>query len=114
MPGVGGAGMPQGGPAAPVGAPMLTPENKQGDELRAVTRVHVAMNMLESALGMFGSEAKEGRMIIDILKKLGNAFGEQKGGADLQAAEIQQMQESFRGTPEQQLVAASQPRMAAS
>jgi hypothetical protein len=110
MAGAGGGGAPPGGappmPGAPPGAPpgggnaqpnqppnaspMSRPQNKQGLKAAAQTNVHIAINMLEEALPAFGSESKEGKVILEMLKKGSSLMGE-RDSSDLVPAEILQM-----------------------
>ena len=101
----GGAGAPQGGaqggmppqPQAgpkPGGTPMAKPQEKEGLKEAARVNVHIAMNMLEQALPVFGSEAKEGKSILKILSMLSKEFG-QSDASDLVPAEILQMNKSL-------------------
>jgi len=78
-----------------VGAPgptsqMPQPQKKEGIKEAAMVNVHIAMNMLEQALPVFGTESKEGQKVLDVLRMLGKSFGKQDSG-DLVPAEIRQM-----------------------
>lgn len=97
-----------GGAAAPGGAPqpgaqpapgtqkpgpasqMPQPQEKEGLKEAARVNVHIAMNMLEQALPVFGSETKEGRNILKTLNALAKDFGD-SDTSDLHPAEIRQM-----------------------
>lgn len=68
--------LPGGGKPGPAAAPMATPEKKDGKQEKARLHVHIAMNMLEQALGVFGAESKEGKVILKTLTALAHGFGE--------------------------------------
>jgi hypothetical protein len=86
----GGNQLPGGGAPGPAAAPMAEPQKKDGKEEKAALHVHIAMNMLEQALGAFGSESKQGKVILATLTKLGATFGE-NDTSDLMPAEIKSM-----------------------
>lgn len=92
------------GPAA---APMSSPQKSDGKEEIAALHVHIAMNMLEQALGPFGSESPEGKVILGVLTKLAGTFGE-NDTSDLMPAEIKSMvgamPQAGGGTPQQQQI----------
>lgn len=69
---------------------MNVPEPKEGKREAARVNVHIAMNMLEQALPVFGSESKEGKNILKHLSGLAKDFGE-NDTSDLHPAEIKQM-----------------------
>lgn len=84
------AAMPGGGSAGPAGSPMATPQKKEGSREIARVKIHVAMNMLESALPQFGAESKEGKAILKHLLGLAREFGD-TDSSDLVPAQIKQM-----------------------
>lgn len=104
--GAGPGGSPQGGPTGspaqpagappgmgvqpPAAAPMSMPQEKKGLKAAAATNVHIAVNMLEEALGAFGTESDEGG---DILKALGilRKHVAARDSSDLVPAEVLQM-----------------------
>ena len=96
----GGAPKPGGAPGGmpqsprPGGTPMAKPQEKEGLKEIARTNIHIAMNMLEQALPVFGTESKEGGKLIDILKSLSKSFGHQEA-SDLVPAQIGQMNKSL-------------------
>jgi hypothetical protein len=95
----GGAPTPQGAPnpaagPKPSGAPMAKPQEKEGMKEAARVNIHIAMNMLEQALPVFGSESKEGKSVLKILGMLSKEFGE-SDASDLVPAEILQMNKSL-------------------
>lgn len=92
-----GGGAPPGGgqPAPGASAPgptsqMPQPQQKEGLKEAARVNVHIAMNMLEQALPVFGSETKEGRDVLKVLNMLAKSFGD-SDTSDLHPAEIRQM-----------------------
>lgn len=95
--GQGQGGAPGAQPAAAPGTPrsgpasaMPQPQEKEGLKEAARVNVHIAMNMLEQALPVFGSETKEGRNILKTLNALAKDFGD-SDTSDLHPAEIRQM-----------------------
>jgi hypothetical protein len=102
-----GAPMPGGGMPGPAAAPMSSPQKSEGKEEIAALHVHIAMNMLEQALGPFGSESPEGKVILGVLTKLAGTFGE-NDTSDLMPAEIKSMvgamPQAGGGTPQQQQI----------
>lgn len=92
---------------APMGSPMATPQPKAGLQAAARTNIHIAMNMLEQALPIFGSESDEGKAILQTLSKLSNKFGKSDEG-DLVPAQIMQLMRAEPsmggGTPQQQMM----------
>ena len=91
-------GQPQQPGASPntPSSPMATPAPKEGLRKSAEVNVQIAMNMLEQALPVFGTESKEGKSILEILLKLAKSFGE-SDTQDLQGSEILQL---MRQTPQ--------------
>jgi len=91
----GAPGMPQPGAGPkPGGAPMAKPQEKEGLKEAARVNIHIAMNMLEQALPVFGSESKEGKSVLKILNMLSKEFGHQDA-SDLVPAEVLQMNKSL-------------------
>lgn len=78
----------------PAGAPMAKPQQKEGLKESARVNIHIAMNMLEQALPVFGSESKEGGAILKILGMLGKEFGK-SDASDLVPAEVLQMNKAL-------------------
>src|SRR6266404_491996 len=84
-PGIGGStGQP------PAAAPMSGPQEKKGLKAAAATNVHIAVNMLEEALGAFGSESPEGEKILKALSGLRGLVAK-RDTSDLVPAEVLQM-----------------------
>lgn len=118
---MGGAagGNPAAGPAAapseeaPLGAPMTTPQANAGDQQAAFTQISMAMDMLEKSLPAFGSETPEGKSLLGALTQLTKGFGQQRaGGADLIPAELQQLLQGLKPSPEQAAMAGAAPAAA--
>lgn len=120
---------PPGGGAAPPGvekpgpaSPMPQPQEKEGLKEAARVNIHIAMNMLEQALPVFGSETKEGKNVLKALNQLSKDFGDSDtsdlhpaeirqlvgampqsgGGSDVQKMLMQQAQKQGGGQPQQQ------------
>lgn len=90
------APLPGGGTAGPAGTPMASPTNQEGSKTIARVKVHVAINMLEAALGDLGSETEEGKVVLKTLTNLANTFGD-RDDSDLAPAELMQM---FKSMPQ--------------
>jgi hypothetical protein len=73
---------------------MAKPQEKEGLKEAARVNIHIAMNMLEQALPVFGSESKEGKSVLKILNMLSKEFG-QADASDLVPAEVLQMNKSL-------------------
>ena len=85
-----GAGAPPGvEKPGPTGA-MPQPQDKQGLKEAARVNIHIAMNMLEQALPVFGSETKEGKNVLRALNQLSKDFGD-SDTSDLHPAELRQL-----------------------
>jgi len=88
-----------GAETPPMSAPMLTPEDKNGDQANAKVNVQMAMDLMQQALTAFGAESKEGKRILDVLTSLAQVFGETEGKTrELIPAEIMQMIQSLPQT----------------
>ena len=102
--------MPAAGPK-PGGAPMAKPQEREGLKEAARVNIHIAMNMLEQSLPIFGSESKEGKSVLKILSMLSKEFGK-TDASDLVPAEVLQMNKSLPqaggGTEVQQMLAKMQ------
>ena len=97
----------------PMGAPMSTPEPKEGEKAAAKINVQMAMELLQQSLPAFGSDSEEGKAIMKIVKDISKQFGEREAKTkELIPAEIIQMMQTLPqaagATPEQK-VAQSQP-----
>lgn len=93
QPGAQPGGQPQAAPGTPrsgPASPMPQPQEKEGLKEAARVNVHIAMNMLEQALPVFGSETKEGKDVLKVLNMLARSFGD-NDTSDLHPAEIRQM-----------------------
>lgn len=89
-PGAPPAQMPGSPAAAPAAAPMPKPQEKEGKKAAAQTNIHIAMNMLEEALPVFGAESKEGQKLMRALTVLGT-LAAKRDSSDLVPAEVLQM-----------------------
>jgi hypothetical protein len=69
---------------------MAAPQPQQGRTELGTVQVHIAMQILERALPMFGSTSKEGTAIIRTLSTLSRDFG-QRDTSDLVPAEVMSM-----------------------
>ena len=79
-----------------MGAPMLTPEDKRGDQASAKVNVQMAMDLMQQALPVFGSDSEEGKKILQVLGSLARVFGETEAKTkELIPAEIIQMIQSL-------------------
>ena len=100
----------------PTGAPMSTPQPKEGERLAAKVNVQMAMDLLQQSLPAFGAESEEGKAIMSVVKNLSKSFGEREAKTrELIPAEIIQMMQTLPqaagATPEQKAVQ-SQPAIA--
>lgn len=92
-----GGELPGGGTPGPSGTPMAAPQKKEGGREIARVRVHIAINMLEQALGPFGAETKEGKVLLTTLSSLARTFGD-RDASDLIPAELKQLISSMPQT----------------
>jgi hypothetical protein len=92
---------------------MSTPEPKAGNKEGARINVQMAMDLLQQSLPAFGSDSEEGKAILEIMKKLGTAFGAREAQTrELVPAEILQMISTLPqagGASPEQRIAASAP-----
>ena len=80
----------------PMGAPMSTPEPKEGEKAAAKINVQMAMELLQQSLPAFGSDSEEGRAIMKIVKDISKQFGEREAKTkELIPAEIIQMMQTL-------------------
>ena len=90
---------------------MAKPQEREGLKEAARVNIHIAMNMLEQSLPIFGSESKEGKSVLKILSMLSKEFGK-TDASDLVPAEVLQMNKSLPqaggGTEVQQMLAKMQ------
>ena len=85
-----------GAETPPMASPMLTPEDKKGDQASAKINVQMAMDLMQQALPAFGSESEEGKRILQVLGSLARVFGETEAKTkELIPAEIIQMIQSL-------------------
>lgn len=91
-------GGPGAGGGAPAGGPMTTPQPKEGLMQAATVNISMTFQLLEQALGVFGSQSEEGKAILSALKTLTGQFGEDRQKADsLIPAELMQLVQSIPG-----------------
>ena len=76
----------------PMGAPMSTPEPKEGEKAAAKINVQMAMELLQQSLPAFGSDTEEGKAIMKIVKEISKSFGTREAQTkELIPSEIIQM-----------------------
>jgi hypothetical protein len=82
----------QASQTAPMPSPMSTPEPKSGEMEQARLSVMMALDMLQDALKVFGSESKEGDTLAKIVGDLTTQFGERESETrQLMPAEVMQL-----------------------
>lgn len=80
----------------PMGSPMATPEPKMGTREAAMVNVSIALDLLEQALPVLGSESPEGGKVMGALRTLTGLVQPQRGQTnELKTAEILQMLQSL-------------------
>lgn len=96
---------------APAGAPMMTPQPAEGEQMSAMVQIAMAMQMLQKSLPPFGAESDEGKAIMKAVESLSRAFGEQEHSArELIPAELRLLMQTLgQQTPEQQAMAGGGP-----
>lgn len=118
------------GSAAPMAAGMTMPQSQAGKQTLGHVQVQIAMQVLEQALPMLGSNSKEGAAVIRSLDSLAKTFGNKDNG-DLVPAQLVSMMQNMpqmgggapmmrqllaqmqRGAPPQALQSPQTPPMAA-
>ena len=92
---------------APQGAPSLTPQAPEGEQMSAMIQISMAMDMIGKAMPAFDEKSKEGEAMIDALAKLGRAFGEKEDKArELVPAELRMLMQTLgQRSPEQTAMA---------
>lgn len=110
-------GIPQGDSSAmggaPSASPMSTPQEPQGQREDALINVHMALDLLEAAVGKLGSETPEGQMVMKSLGALTKVFGgkrqdtEQLGNTEILGL-LNKLPQAGGGSPEMK-TAMSQP-----
>lgn len=94
---------PPAADGAPVGAPMMNPQENEGDKQQGYVRIALALDLLEQSLPPFGSETPEGKALMTALTHLTKAFGEQRPkGKELVPAELKTLMDSQAPSPEMQ------------
>ena len=97
---------------APMSAPMSTPEPKMGNKQGAFVNLSLAMDLIEQALPVLGSESEEGQKALSVLRTMAGIIGPRKGKTqELQQSEIMQMLQNLPqaggATPEGKAMAAA-------
>lgn len=86
---------------------MSKPHPKEGLKAAAQTNVHIAANMLEEALGAYGSESTEGAAILKALGSIRSLIAK-RDSSDLVPSEVQhmvsQMSQAGGGTDLQRMI----------
>lgn len=100
----------------PMGAPMSTPEPKEGEKASARINVQMAMDLLQQSLPALGAESEEGQAIMKVVRDLTKSFGERESKSkELVPAEIMQLMQTLPqaggATPEQKVAASAPPPM---
>ena len=74
---------------APMASPMSTPEPQKGEQEQAKLNIMMALDMLQQALGVFGMESEEGKMLERVVMDITKQFGEREAKTrELMPAEI--------------------------
>jgi hypothetical protein len=86
------AGVPSDTETPPMASPMSTPEPKMGNREGAMINLSMAMDLIEQALPVLGSESPEGQKALSVLRQMSSILGGKKEKTkELQNAEIMQM-----------------------
>jgi len=86
------AGVPSDTETPPMASPMSTPEPKMGNREGAMINLSMAMDLIEQALPVLGSESPEGQKALSVLRQMSSILGVKKEQTkELQNAEIMQM-----------------------
>jgi len=86
--------------------PMTTPQPAQGNREEALINIHMAMDLMETALGKLGAESPEGQIVMKSVGALTKVFGgqrqntEQLGNTQILQM-LNQLPQAGGGTPEQ-------------
>jgi len=97
--------------AAPMAAPMSTPEPKMGNREGALINLGIANDMLEQSLSAIGgAETPEGQKVLNAIRIISGIIGPRKGKTnDLQQSEILQLLQTLPqaggASPEQKAMA---------
>ena len=85
-------GIPSDAGTPPMASPMSTPEPKMGNREGAMINLSMAMDLIEQALPVLGSESPEGQKALSVLRQMSSILGGKKEQTkELQNAEIMQM-----------------------
>lgn len=78
--------------AAPMSAPMSTPEPKMGNREGAMVNLSMAMDLLKQSLPAVGADSEEGKKILAAIRTITGVLGSKQDQASaLQPSEILQM-----------------------
>ncbi len=102
-----GAPSPVPPPPGPAGAPMAQPTPNDGARQMGMVQVETAMQMLEKALPVLGSNTEEGKAALRALHTLSQKFQRQKSEG-LVPAQIAEMARAQQQSPIAQLMAGGQ------
>ena len=73
----------------PMGAPMSTPEPKQGNREAALVNLGMALDLMEQAIPGLSSESPDGQKVMGAIRSLTGILGPRKGKTgELQNSEI--------------------------
>jgi len=87
---------PPGGEAPPQGLPQpaTQPQPQAGNQMLAAVHIQTAMQMLKSALGLSDLNTKEGKALLEVMKKMVTTFGMQSEAQSLVPAQIMELARS--------------------
>lgn len=63
---------------SPMASPMTTPEPAKGEEEKARLNIMMALDMLQSAMGVFAPESKEAKTVEKLVADITRTFGERE------------------------------------
>ncbi len=113
MSAMGGSTPPGGDTPGPMGAPMSTPEPKNGKKESAMINLGMAQDLIEQSLPNIGSETEEGQALVAALRALTKVIGPRKAKTgELQQSEILQLMQGLpqgAGAPAAQAPGAAMP-----
>lgn len=81
---------------APAPSPISAPDQSKGSQSVAAVNVQTAMLMLQHALPGFGLGSREGKSIMECLKRLAIDFGDVRPSRELVPAQIMQLNRSMQ------------------
>lgn len=104
--------MPPAPPPGPNGSPMAQPSPNDGARQMGMVQVETAMQMLERALPVLGSNTPEGKAALQALSGLSRIFQRQQA-QPLVPAQIAEMARAQQQSPMSQLMAQGQQQQGA-